>query len=112
MFQSFSTELAEKIGLQEAVIVGVLAYRIMEIKHTGKPVGSLYRGEYWETSGILAIAEQFPYIPFGSLMESIRALLVDDVLKYMESPVQSESAPYWYTFTDKGWQMLKDYRII
>lgn len=112
MFQSFSTELAEKIGLQEAVIVGVLAYRIMESKHTGKPVGSLYRGEYWETSGLNAISSLFPYIPLGSFRVSFMMLLGDEILKSIEAPVQSVSAPYWFTFTEKGWQMLKEYRIV
>ena len=112
MFQSFSTELAEKIGLQEAVIVGVLAYRIMEIKHTGKPVGSLYRGEYWETSGLNAISSLFPYIPLDSFRVHFITLLSDEILKSIEAPEHSVSSPYWFTFTDKGWQLLKDYKII
>lgn len=106
MFQSFSTELAGKIGLQEAVIVSVLAYRIMERRHTGLPKHSLYDCEYWETDGIASL---FSYMEKRTLRRVFSTLDGLGVIKECRPPRERF---IWYTFTDKGWQMLKDYGII
>ena len=110
MFQSFSTELAGKIGLQEAVIVSVLAYRIMERRHTGLPKHSLYDCEYWETDGIASLARnEFAYVEERTLRRVFSTLEGLGIIKECRPQVARFN---WYTFTDKGWKMLKDYGII
>ena len=111
MYQSFNTELADKIGLKEAIVVQVLAHRIMQANHTGIPVHSLYCNEYWETAGITALSELFPYIQIGAFIRTINALISMNIIKCTFQP-KSTDRRKWFTFTEYGWEMLRTFHVI
>lgn len=112
MYQSFNTDLADKIGLKEAIVVQVLAYRIMNAKKLGL---SLHYNEYWETAGIKELSSQlFPYIHERVFRRVMDALVSMNILKYTYPPISKiiGRKSKWYTFSDYGWRLLKDYNII
>ena len=114
MMQVFSTELAEREGLQGAVIIQRLAYVIMKRKASENHMEGYAEHKYWYTTGIMGLLRDLPYISYGHIRGTIDGLVSRGLLQKIVFNQTKERGrrPNWYTFTADGWRMLYEFHII
>lgn len=110
----FSTDLAEREGLQGAVVIQHLANVIMQRKASANHMDGYLDHKYWYTGGIMGLFRELPYISYGHIRSAIDGLVDRGLLQKIvfRQNKQKGRKPNWYTFTADGWRMLYEFHII
>lgn len=104
-YHSFDVKLATKIGVNEAIIVGYIAYWVYQNKINNR---NYFNGRYWTFNTSKALGEHFSYFTAGQIknlllkLEKIGILVSDNFNKNKFDRTK------WYTLSDKYNHLIND----
>ena len=93
---SFDTEIAEKHGVNEAIILHNIAHWIRK-NQANKNEKSFHKGRYWTYNSIGAFSDLFPYFKAGTIRRALDKLEENGVV---ETGIYNEVAydrTKWYS---------------
>lgn len=104
MEHSFNVDIAKKYGIEEAIFIHNMYFWVK--KNAANNV-HLYDGRRWTYNSAKAYAELFTYMSENKIYRVIKSLISSNVIikgNYNDNKYLQTS---WYSFTDKGLEMLK-----
>lgn len=99
MIQSFDVQIAEKYGVNAALLFQNIAYWVQYNRANGK---NLYDGYYWTYNSRKALCEIFPYLSPRQIETAVQKLIEAGLVltgNYNEKPYDRT---LWYTLTAQG----------
>lgn len=108
MEHHFNTEIAKEFGMLEAVLVNNFAYWIE--KNKANEV-NLHDGAYWTYNSMKALSELFDYATERQIRYAINHLIKAGILQTDNYNQRKYDRTLWYSFTEKGVELLKKYGI-
>lgn len=105
MFYHFSVELAQRYGIENAVIIHSLYTWIAKNAADGQ---NAHEGRYWSYCSMEAWAKLHPFMCLRSIKSHIAKLIENDIFvkgNYNESTTDRTA---WYAFSDNGMAVLSD----
>lgn len=103
MNHCFDIEIAQKYGVNAAILLNNLAHWILHNKANDI---NFYDGYYWTYNSRKAYAELFPYMSERQIQTAFQKLIDDGLVitgKYNE---KGYDHTIWYALTDKAWDVL------
>lgn len=97
-YHSFSTEIAEKIGLVEAILLNNIKFWIDKNKANNE---NFHKGRYWTYNSAKAFSELFKYLSDRQISRALKQLVDDGYLikdNFNTNPFDRTS---WYALSDK-----------
>lgn len=118
MEHSFNIELAEKFGIEEAIILHHLFFWISKNAANGK---NFYDGSYWTYNSVSAFTKLFPYMNAKKINRILEFLEGKEVIGKDGKPVREAvkiikkgnyndnkmNRSCWYAFTDEGLALME-----
>lgn len=101
----FDTEVARKIGIIPAVILGHIYYWVEKNRANDK---HFYDGRYWTYNSIKAFGEQFPYLTERQLRYALDKLKEDGCILTGNYNETQYDRTLWYALTDVGYAILQN----
>lgn len=98
MNHSFNTKLAEKYGIEEAILIENIAFWIRKNIANKK---NCQEGEYWVFNSAKAFGELFPYINPTKINRTLKKLETLNILKTGNFNKISYDRTKWYTIVDE-----------
>ena len=95
----FSTEIAEKIGLVEAILLSQIKFCIDTHKANNE---NFHKGRYWTYSSIKEFSEFFKYLSQQQITRALKCL-VDDGWLIKDNPLLSSTPKGYPTHLVSGW---------
>lgn len=103
MEHSFNLELAEKYGIEEAIILNNLFFWIRKNVANDK---HLHDGRYWTYNTNKALSRLFPYISDGKIFRALKHLEDADMIVKGNYNKNKMDRTCWYAFSDNGLKVL------
>ena len=97
-YHIFSTEIAEKIGLVEAILLSQIKFCIDTHKANKE---NFYKGRYWVYSSIEEFAEFFDYLSKQQITRALKRLVDDGWLIKDNFNTNKFDRTSWYALSDK-----------
>lgn len=99
MEHSFNVEVANKVGMQCAVIFQHIMWWIAKNEANGQ---NLHDGDYWTYNSVKAYTKQFPYLSEKQIRTSLQKLIDEGYLKTANYNTSSYDRTLWYGLGDYG----------
>jgi uncharacterized phage protein (TIGR02220 family) len=99
MYHSFNTELAEKYGILEAVLINNIMFWVEKNKANGE---HFYDGRYWTYNSVKAFEDLFPYASGRQIRYALDHLRNEGILITGNYNKSSYDRTLWYAFSDYG----------
>ena len=94
----FSTEIAEKIGLVEAILLSQIKFCIDTHKANNE---NFHKGRYWTYSSIKEFSEFFKYLSQKQIARALKRLVDDGWLIKDNFNTDKFNRTSWYSLSDK-----------
>lgn len=104
MFHQMSVELAEKYGVNEALVIHHLAFWIA---HNKANETNFYDGRYWTFNSRKAFAEQFSYLSKDQMRRILKKLTDKGFLLTGNYNTNNYDKTLWYSFSDSAIEELE-----
>lgn len=98
MNHSFNVRLAEKVGIEEAILIENLAFWIKKNVANNK---NFIDGEYWSYNSASAFQELFPYMNLKKIQRSLKKLEEAKIIKSGIYNTAKYDRTKWYCIIDK-----------
>lgn len=105
MQHSFDVEIAEKYGVNCAIILNNLQFWIAKNKANGT---NFYDGKYWTFNSAEAFAKLFPYMSSRQINYALQKLRDEGILETGNYNAQPYDRTLWYAFTKFGESILQN----
>lgn len=99
MYHLFDVELAEKYGLNEAIILNNLWFWVEKNRANET---NFYDGNYWTYNSNKAFQELMPYLTEKKIRNAINNLIEQGIIVTGNYNTSSYDRTLWYAFTEKG----------
>lgn len=99
MFHQFDIELAERYGLEEAILLNHLAFWVEKNRANGK---GYHDGRYWTYNSVKAFNELFPYMTEGKIRRALSNLEDAGLLLTGNYNIKGYDRTKWYALTDEA----------
>lgn len=99
MIHVFDTDVAQKYGVNAAIILQNMSYWIMQNEANET---NFYDGRYWTFNSKRAYGELFPYMTAKQIRTAIEKLVEDGVLVTGNYNKLAYDRTAWYSLTEKG----------
>ena len=106
MEHSFNVEVAKIYGVEEAVLINNFYYWLAKNKANEK---HYHDNRYWTYNTAKALSELFPYISESKMYRTLKHLEDEEILLKGNFNKSKMDRTCWYSFTDKGLEMLKSF---
>lgn len=103
MQHSFDIEIAQKYGVNEAIILNYFLFWLSKNK-ANKKHG--HDGRYWTYNTTAAFAEQLPYLTANQVRRTLEKLRKEGLIMVGNYNVNPYDRTAWYTLTDEGMKLL------
>ena len=103
MQHSFDIEIAQKYGVNEAIILNYFLFWLSKNK-ANKKHG--HDGRYWTYNTMAAFAEQLPYMTVNQVRRALEKLRKEGLIMVGNYNASSYDRTAWYTLTDEGMRLL------
>lgn len=107
MRHAFNTDLAEKYGIEKALIIDYFAYWIVENMRNEK---NFHEGRYWVFNSASALSEKFHYISRRTINQKLQELEADGILISGNFNKNKFDRTKWYSFKDEYAWLLDEHR--
>lgn len=97
----FNVKVAEKVGLEEAILLNNIAFWCKKNEENKKNFKS---GFYWTYNSIKAYQEMFPYMKEYKIRTSLNNLVTAGLIITGNFNHNRFDRTKWYTVTPDGWQ--------
>lgn len=104
MEHHFNTSVAEKYGIEEAIIIHNIHFWVLKNATNGR---HFYDGRYWTYNSRKAFKQLFPYMSEMKIYRTLRKLERMDILLKSGYNELKMDRTNWYAFTDSGLAMLE-----
>ena len=104
MTYTFDTEVAQKYGVNEAILLQNLAYWIIKNEANNK---HFHDGRYWTYNSAEAFAQLFPFWSVNQIRRMLAKLVEDGVLVKGNYNASQYDRTAWYGFADSFLQNCK-----
>lgn len=104
-YHSFSVDVAEKYGIQAAILLYNLAFWI---EKNNADERHLYDGNVWTYSSIAAMEKLFPYMSERVIRYSIQKLIDEGIIVDGNYNKSTYDRTKWYALTDKGKELCQN----
>ena len=104
-WHSFSVDVACKVGVNAAIILGNIKHWCKKNKANGK---HMHDGLYWSYNSIKAFSELYPYLGKGAIDNALKKLESGGYVKvgnYNKTPYDRTK---WYAITSKGLALFEE----
>ena len=105
MEHSFDVMLAQKYGVNAAVLMKHFEFWIAKNKANGK---NYFDGKYWTYNSRKAFAELFPYMNARQIDYAIKKLIDDGLIITGNYNKSTYDRTLWYAITKKGYSILQN----
>jgi NACalpha-BTF3-like transcription factor len=106
MIHGFNTEIAERYGIEEAILIEIL-YAWIHKNKCDDVEEMTHEGRVWCRSSAKGIAKYVPYMKSDKIWRTLKKLVEKDVIDEGNFNKIATNQTLWYSFTDK----LKDYLV-
>lgn len=109
MIHNFETNIAEKYGINAAIILQNMYYWIEKNRANEK---HFHDGYYWTYNSMKAFEELFPYMSNKQIRGALKKLEDDGIIidgNYNNSPYDRTK---WYAITEAGYELFQDGKCI
>lgn len=109
MIHNFDTNIAEKYGINAAIILQNMYYWIEKNRANEK---HFHDGYYWTYNSMKAFEELFPYMSNKQIRGALKKLEDDGIIidgNYNNSPYDRTK---WYAITEAGYELFQDGKCI
>ena len=107
MRHAFNTDLAEKYGIEKALIIDYFAYWVVENMRNEK---NFHEGRYWVFNSASALSEKFHYISRRTMNQKLQELEADGILISGNFNKNKFDRTKWYSFKDEYAWLLDEHR--
>lgn len=107
MRHAFNTDLAEKYGIEKALIIDYFAYWVVENMRNEK---NFHEGRYWVFNSASALSEKFHYISRRTMNQKLQELEADGILISGNFNKNKFDRTKWYSFRDEYAWILDEHR--
>lgn len=107
MRHAFNTDLAEKYGIEKALIIDYFAYWVVENMRNEK---NFHEGRYWVFNSASALSEKFHYISRRTMNQKLQELETDGILISGNFNKNKFDRTKWYSFRDEYAWLLDEHR--
>lgn len=107
MRHAFNTDLAEKYGIEKALIIDYFAYWVVENMRNEK---NFHEGRYWVFNSASALSEKFHYISRRTMNQKLQELEADGILISGNFNKNKFDRTKWYSFRDEYAWLLDEHR--
>lgn len=107
MRHAFNTDLAEKYGIEKALIIDYFAYWVVENMRNEK---NFHEGRYWVFNSASALSEKFHYISRRTMNQKLQELETDGILISGNFNKNKFDRTKWYSFKDEYAWLLDEHR--
>jgi hypothetical protein len=98
MIHSFNTEIAEKYGIREAVLINHISFWLEKNMVNEK---NIIDGRPWTYNSVKAFQKQFPYLSEKQIRSTLERLVAKGVLEKGTHNKVAWDRTSWYTFTEE-----------
>jgi DNA-binding HxlR family transcriptional regulator len=109
MNHSFNTKIAEKYGIEEAIILENLYFWIKKNKANNK---HFYDGFYWTYNSVKAMQDLFPYMSTKTITNTISNLVKTELIQKGNYNTSSYDRTNWFALTNLGESLFDENRQI
>ena len=99
MIHVFDTDVAQKYGINAAIILQNIAFWVKQNEANGT---NFYDGNYWTFNSNRAYQELFPYMSKRQIETAFKKLIEDGVLITGNYNKLAYDRTLWYALTQKG----------
>lgn len=107
MRHAFNTDLAEKYGIEKALIIDYFAYWVVENMRNER---NFHDGRYWVFNSASALSEKFHYISRRTMNQKLQELEADGILISGNFNKNKFDRTKWYSFRDEYAWLLDEHR--
>lgn len=107
MRHAFNTDLAEKYGIEKALIIDYFAYWVVENMRNER---NFHDGRYWVFNSASALSEKFHYISRRTMNQKLQELETDGILISGNFNKNKFDRTKWYSFRDEYAWLLDEHR--
>lgn len=107
MRHAFNTDLAEKYGIEKALIIDYFAYWVVENMRNER---NFHEGRYWVFNSASALSEKFHYISRRTMNQKLQELEADGILISGNFNKNKFDRTKWYSFRDEYAWLLDEHR--
>lgn len=107
MRHAFNTDLAEKYGIEKALIIDYFAYWVVENMRNER---NFHDGRYWVFNSASALSEKFHYISRRTMNQKLQELETDGILISGNFNKNKFDRTKWYSFKDEYAWLLDEHR--
>ena len=107
MRHAFNTDLAEKYGIEKALLIDYFAYWVVENMRNER---NFHEGRYWVFNSASALSEKFHYISRRTMNQKLQELEADGILISGNFNKNKFDRTKWYSFKDEYAWMLDEHR--
>lgn len=107
MRHAFNTDLAEKYGIEKALIIDYFAYWVVENMRNER---NFHEGRYWVFNSASALSEKFHYISRRTMNQKLQELETDGILISGNFNKNKFDRTKWYSFKDEYAWLLDEHR--
>ena len=107
MRHAFNTDLAEKYGIEKALIIDYFAYWVVENMRNER---NFHEGRYWVFNSASALSEKFHYISRRTMNQKLQELETDGILISGNFNKNKFDRTKWYSFRDEYAWLLDEHR--
>lgn len=107
MRHAFNTDLAEKYGIEKALIIDYFAYWVVENMRNER---NFHEGRYWVFNSASALSEKFHYISRRTMNQKLQELEADGILISGNFNKNKFDRTKWYSFKDEYAWLLDEHR--
>ena len=104
MLHSFNAHIAQKYGVNSAVVLHCLCMWIEKNRANGR---HFYDGHYWAYNSKKAFTEVFPYFTARQVDYAIQKLINEGIIMTGNYNKKVLDRTLWYTITEKGYSILQ-----
>lgn len=105
MDHHFNIAIAEKYGIEEAILINHLFYWIKKNEADDR---NFFEGRYWTYSSASALSKLFPYIKRATISRKLAKLEEIRIIKRGNFNKSAYDRTMWYAFTDEAMEYLED----
>lgn len=104
MIHNFDTEIAEKYGLLESILLNHIYYWIEKNRANGL---NFYDGTYWTYNSTRAFNELFPYVSERQIKNALKHLREEGILLTGNYNKSTYDRTLWYALSKKGLSIVQ-----
>ena len=104
MIHAFDTEIAQKYGLLESILLNYIWYWVTKNRANE---ANYFDGKYWTYNSVQAFSALFPYATPKQIRTALEHLRKDGILETGNYNESAYNRTLWYTVTEKGESILR-----